>query len=384
MKNKFKAFFFFQFGAIGIWGPYLPVFLYEKNFSGIQIGLLLGTIPIVTIIFQPIWSYLSDILHTRKKLLLISSLGMGIAMLGIGAAERFIFAFLWTILFSALWAPINPISTAMLLEALEESGEMENFSLVRLWGSVGFAITSLLVGTLFLGQILNYMAWLAAAMHFLLAFVSLFLPEKQGVLTYPEVKSRQILSGNPRLVIYLIASIFIGGTLGVYNNYQTIFLQSLNAQDWLVGFTVSLQAVIEVPLMLLVPFSLKHLSPRRIILAGAVLLPLRWVLYFFIQQPGWVAPSQLIHGVAIVSFYVVGVSYIDQLINPRWRVTGQGLYATAFNGIGVALGVYLAGIALEWFDIRAVWGLNIIMGMIGLGFLLLALYRTQQDKTDPQ
>lgn len=372
MNNKFKVFVFFQYGALGVWGPYLALFLFKKGFSGIQIGLLLGTMPVVVMILQPVWSYLSDRLNTRRTLLLISSLGMGITMLGLGEAETFIFAFLWIILFSVLWAPLNPISTAMLLESLDETGELEKFSLVRLWGSVGFGIASLLVGSLFLGQVMNYLTWVAGGLYFLLGLVSQFLPEKRGEVIYPEVKSSQILSGNPRLVFYLLASVFIGATFGVYINYITLFLQSLNAQDWLIGLTVSLQAFVEVPLMLLVPFTLRHRSPRWIILAGALLLPLRWAFYFFIQQPGWVAPSQLIHGVAVVSFFVVGVGYIDQLISPRWRATGQGLYAAAFGGIGNALGIYLAGMVLEWFGIRSVWSLNIILGVIGLAFLLFA------------
>ena len=375
MKLRYKVFLFVQYGALGVWAPYLPVFLYEKGFSGVQIGLLLGTMPILTIIFQPMWSYVSDLLHKRRILLLISGMGMGMAVLGVGLAEQFIFTFIWALLFSVFMAPLNPISTAMLLESLEETGEPEKYSLIRLWGSIGFGIASLLVGSLFLGQIIHYLAWLAGAIYVLLGLVSQLLPEKRGLITYTKVKSTQILSGNPRLVLYLVASVFIGATLGIYNNYFTLFMHALSAQDWLVGLTVSLQAFIEVPLMLLVPFVLQHRSQRWIILTGAALMPMRWAVYYFIQDPGWVVPFQVIHGVGIVSFFVVGVTYIDQLISPRWRATGQALYGTALYGVGTAMGVYLAGFVLEWFDIRSVWGLSFILGLIGLGLLLFAFYR---------
>jgi MFS transporter, PPP family, 3-phenylpropionic acid transporter len=321
-KKRFKGFVFIQYAALGVWAPYLPVYLYDKNFSGIQIGLLLGTLPIITIIAQPAWGFLSDVLRTRRKLLIISSLGATIAVLGLGSANAFHYAFLWALSFSVFWAPLTSVSTAMLLDLLESSGEVDKFSLVRLWGSIGFAITSFLVGSLFLNQLSDYFTWLTAGLFFLLVGFSLRLPEKRGFIPYPQGKPGQILAGNPGLLIYLIASIFIGATLGVYNNYQALFLQSLNAQDWLVGLTVSLQALVEVPLMAMVPYFLKHLPPRRIILAGGILLPLRWAFYFFVQRPGWIAPSQVIHGVAIISFSVIGVAYIDQLISPTWRATG--------------------------------------------------------------
>jgi PPP family 3-phenylpropionic acid transporter len=200
------------------------------------------------------------------------------------------------------------------------------------------------------------------------------LPETRSQVHHSETKVSEILSGNPRLVFFLIGSIFVGASLVVYNNNITLFLQSLKAQDWLIGLTISLQAVVEIPLMLLVPLALKHRSPRWVILIGTVLLPLRWLIYFLVKTPGWVVPSQVIHGFAVISFYVVGIGFVDQLVNPRWRATGQGLYSASLNGIGAALGAYLAGAILEWFGIRTVWGFNIILGAIGLGFMLLALY----------
>jgi PPP family 3-phenylpropionic acid transporter len=383
MKLKFKAYLFLQYFALGIWGPYLPVFLNDKHFSGLQMGLLLGTMPIVMVIFQPVWGYLSDVLGTRRNLLVISSVSSGMAVVALGSAERFEFAFLWAMLFSALWTPIIPISTAILLESLEESGQEEKFSLVRLWGSVGFGVSSLLMGSLFLDQIVNTLGWFTGVTCFILAGASLLMPEKGDGLPLPEVKGGQVLTKNPQLVIYLIASTFIGATLGIYNNYQTLFMQYLNAQSWLVGLTVSLQALVEVPFMLLVPYALKRFGMQTAILAGALVLPLRWLLYVFIQRPGWVAPSQVLHGVAIVSFFVVGVTYIDQLISPSWRATGQALYGTALYGVGSAIGVYLAGLFIEWFDLRSIWVLNIVLGLIGLGLLLIAFKQKPPAEDQP-
>jgi len=383
MNTRFKIFVFFQFGAFGVYGSYLPLFFYNRNFSGFQVGLLLGTMPIVVLGLQPVWSYLSDRLNARKALLLISCLGMGLAMFGLGLSKSYVAAFIWIVLFAAFSAPIIPIGTAMLLEYLEESDELDNYSLFRVWGSVGFAIISMVVGSLFLGENTDYLVWLTGGIYILLGLAGLTLPEKRSQVQHSETKVSEILSGNPRLVFFLIGSVFIGASLVVYNNNITLFLQSLKAQDWLVGLTISLQAVVEIPLMLLVPLALKHRSPRWVILMGAVLLPLRWLIYFFVKTPGWVVPSQVIHGVAVVSFYVVGIGFVDQLVNPRWRATGQGLYSASLNGIGAALGAYLAGAILEWFGIRAVWGVNIILGAIGLAFLLLALYPRQKDETQP-
>ena len=379
MKLKFKIYFFFQYFSLGIIGPYLAVFLNQRNFTGVQIGLLLGVMPISMLVFQMLWSYLSDILNTRRTLLLIGSFSAAIAALGLGKAETFTFALFWAILFSSMRAPIAPISNAIVLDYLEELDQVDAFSLIRLWGSVAFAVSSALMGGLFLDNILDLFSWFLMGIYLVLTVLGLLLPERGKEFSYGGFEGVQILTQNPNFAIYLFASIFIGATMGIYNSYQTLFLQSLDASSWLIGITVSLQALVEVPMMLAVPFLLKRLKMRRLILIGAIALPIRWWLYTLIQQPAWIIPTQILHGLGVVSFLVVGVSFIDRLISPKWRATGQGLYSAAMLGIGSGLGVYLAGLILERQGIRSIWYLSLVMGLAGLGLLLYTFRRIGKD-----
>jgi len=101
-------------------------------------------------------------------------------------------------------------------------------------------------------------------------------------------------------------------------------------------------------------------------------LPIRWFLYIFIENPNWVLPTQILHSVAVVGFMVIGVSFIDKHISPKWRATGQGLYNAATSGIGAAIGAGLAGVIFDRYEIRAVWLLNLIFGLIGLGLLMIS------------
>jgi len=190
--------------------------------------------------------------------------------------------------------------------------------------------------------------------------------------SHSDFKSLDFLIKNPSFAVFLLGSVFIGATINVVLNYQTLFLQFLGASSWMVGSTIALQALIEIPMMAAIPFLLKRFSMRRMIFIGAMVLPIRWLSYIFIKNPNWVLPTQILHSVAVVGFMVIGVSFIDKHISPKWRATGQGLYNAAMSGIGAALGAGLAGMVFEWFDIRAVWLLNLIFGLIGLGLLLLS------------
>ena len=380
MKFIFELVFFLYFSTLGTYGPYLAVYLSEKGFSGVQIGLLLGSMPLAILIASPIWSYLSDVLNKRKILLVIGCSGAGLASLALGWIDQYGLNFLGIILVALMSAPILPIGTAIVLDALEAEGKREGFGMVRLWGSLGFAITSLIWGSFFLEQILDYFSWGLAGIFFLLGAISLFLPEKAGNFTFTSFGGVKILGKNKRLVLYLLASIFIGASISAYNNYQTIFFQSLDASALFIGIIVSMQAFVEIPMMLFMPFFYKRFSMRLMIMIGGISLFVRWGLYLITQQPGWVIPIQLLNGVGIPAFFVVGVAYIDQIVSPKWRATAQGLYNAAFLGIGAAIGVYLAGIVYEGFNVRAIWVLNLILGAIGLGLLGFALWGSRSQK----
>jgi PPP family 3-phenylpropionic acid transporter len=384
MKFKFKVYYFFEYFVMGVIGPFLAVFLYEKGYSGAQIGLLLGAMPIAILVFQPLWSYLSDVFNTRKLLLFLGCLGAGLAALGLGYAPSFWLAFVSAVLLAVMQAPIIPVSNAIVLDYLEEVGQPEGYSLVRLWGSVAFAIASMLIGSLFLDQLLVYFIWFVAVLYFIQAGLSLTLPEEGADYVYSDLKNLDFLTKNPNFAIFLLGSIFIGGTINVVLNYQTLFLQSLGAPSWMVGGIIALQAIIEVPIMIAVPYLMRRFPMRRLILIGAVLLPIRWLIYIFIQAPAWVFPTQILHSVAVVSFMVIGVSFIDKHLDPKWRATGQGLYNAATSGIGAAIGAALAGAIFEWYGIRSIWLLNLILGLIGFGFLLVSFRGFHKEDTAKQ
>jgi len=179
---------------------------------------------------------------------------------------------------------------------------------------------------------------------------------------------------------FLAGSLFIGASFGIYNNYLTLFLQSLESPSWLVGVITSIQAFVEIPVMLAVPALLQRFSKRRIILLGAIILPIRWLLYYFIQQPGWILPIQLVHGLPVVSFFVISVAFVDRLVDPKFRATGQALYATTVMGVGSGLGVYIAGRVIDAFGVREIWLVNVLFGLVGWVILSLVFSKVDTAK----
>ena len=218
-------------------------------------------------------------------------------------------------------------------------------------------------------------------LYFILAIICLWLPKDEKHLNVNSRLGRtKFLPFREKYFSFIFGSVFVGASLGIAMNYMSVFLQSLGAKPWVIGANSSLQALFEIPLMILTPLFLRKFSENKLILFGALALPIRWLLYTFIQNPIWILPTQILHSVAIVSFMVVGVSFIDKNIQKEWRASGQALYSTAMGGIGSGLGLLLAGFGYEWFGIRSVWWLNIGFGIIG--FLLIRKSLRQFSQVD--
>lgn len=376
MRNKFKAFYFILFLSFGIIGPYRAIYFTQKGFSGTQIGILIGIVPILSIFSQPVWSALSDVFHTRRLLLVIGCLGVSAAMVGVGLGNSFTANFIFFTLFSIFITPIGPIGTAFVLDYLDEIEKPETLSLIRVWGSIGFGLSSLVLGIVLMDQRLELFPWLLVGIYLLLGVVSLTLPESRIETKQSEIKLKELfqLAKNASFMIFLAGMVFIGATLLIANNFQAVFLLSLNASSLLIGITVALPALLEIPMLIITPTLMKNFRTRQLIIAGAVLMPIRWGLFYIIQNPAWMIPAQILNGVATISIDIAGVSYIDKSIPPKWRATGQGLYSTAAFAIGPGIGNFIAGNILDRFDVRAIWGLNLVLGMIGLVLVFLALW----------
>jgi PPP family 3-phenylpropionic acid transporter len=376
VKNKFKAFYFILFLSFGIIGPYRALYLSQKGFSGTQIGLLIGIVPILSIVFQPIWGALSDLLHTRRMILIIGCLGVSLSMVGVGLGTSFTVNFLYFTLFSIFITPIGPIATAFVLDYLDEIEKPDGLSMIRLWGSIGFSVSSLVLGSILMDQRLELFPWLLVGVYILLGAVSLTIPESKTDISQSDIKLRELfqLSKNTSFMIFLAGMVFIGATLLIANNFQTTFLLSINASSLLIGVIVSLPALLEIPMLIITPALLKKFRLRQLIIAGAVLMPIRWGLFYMIQNPGWMIPAQLLNGVATISIDIAGVSYIDKSIPSKWRATGQGLYTTAAFAIGPGIGNFVAGNILDKFNVRAIWVFNLALGVVGLVLVFIALW----------
>lgn len=370
---RFRLFFALNYAAIGIFFPYIALYLSSLELSGSQIGLLLGIIPLVGFLVQPLWGLLSDVYQVQKAALVLGCAGLAAAGVLYAMTTSFRHLLGITILLAVMRAPISPLSTALALEHLEREGRRTTFGTLRLWGSIGFALSSFGVGALVIDQHVWRILPLFGVLSLLLAIVALFLPDADLREAVRWRDGVTLLQRRPQLTRFLAGVLLIGATLGVVNNYLAVYLDEIAAPGWVIGAAMAIAALCEVPLMARVPELVGRWGLRLILVGGTSLLIVRYLSYALITEPLLVLPTQVLHSAAMTSLLVVGVLYVDRQLDRNWRASGQALYTASLHGIGPSIGLVGAGLLFDRGGSTLVWLASALVALAGTLILLTAI-----------
>src|SRR3989475_10637823 len=123
---------------------FMALALLARGLSPAQTGLVLGVLPVVQVITQPVWGMLADKTGQTKRLLTLACAGLVAASIALWAAQEFVPLLLAMFGVAVMRAGILPLVTALALQHL--GAEDRGFGRIRLWGSVGFSVAGFRVG----------------------------------------------------------------------------------------------------------------------------------------------------------------------------------------------------------------------------------------------
>ncbi|KPK08408.1 MAG: hypothetical protein AMJ56_11780, partial [Anaerolineae bacterium SG8_19] len=242
IDNRFRLFFALQFAGIGIFFPYIALYLSSIDLSGGQIGLLLALVPLIGFLVQPLWGLVSDVYHLHRFALVFACLSVSVVIVGFAMTQNFWILLSLTILHAVLKAPIGILVTSLALEHLAREPAQTGFGSLRLWGSIGFAVASFGIGAFFVEDAIWWILPLYALSNFALAAVALTIPDAEihGQVNWKEGFS--LLRRDRMLTRFLLGLLLIGVTLGIVNNYLSVYLTDIGAAGLIIGTALAISA----------------------------------------------------------------------------------------------------------------------------------------------
>ena len=267
-------------------------------------------------------------------------------------------------LLSILRAPIHPNVAALALAHLEERGKQDEYGKFRLWGSIGFVVATIFAGGLLFEDNLTLTIYIYAGTMLILGAISFKLPDRHVSTEVQWRDGLRLLVDHRELRLFLLGIICVGLTLGITNQYLVVYMNELDASAWMIGATVAVSALPEIPIMSYAETFIRKWGLRLTYVIGIIALPIRWLCNMLVTDPNIALPVQALHGIAIGSLLCVGVIYIDNILPKTWRASGQALYVSSLHGLGPSIGLFLAGLLMSSGSTRSLWTLCLGVGII--------------------
>ena len=200
-----------------------------------------------------------------------------------------------------------------------------------------------------------------AAWSIILGFYALTLPncptnkstgEKQSLVDALGLRAFSLFKDR-KMCVFFIFSMLLGVSLQITNGYANTFISAFAdipayADTFAVkhaNILISLSQISETLCILLIPFFLRRLGIKKVMLIAM----LAWVLrfgFFAVGNPGngvWLfVLSMIVYGVAFDFFNISGSLFVEQNTTESIRSSAQGVFMMMTNGFGATVGTLSA------------------------------------------
>lgn len=369
--------YFCYFAAGGSLSPYLNLYYQNVGMTKQQIGVLIATTTLTTVIASPVWGGLADAFRLHRYLLPLAIFGtLGPVALLIRSTD---FTALWLLvmLYAFFNGPIVALADNSVLEML--GNDRSGYGKLRVWGAVGFGASAWGGGVLAeqFGMTTGFTLYLV--FMFLCALLSIKMPAPKTNSSDSFLRNLRRLSTNPVWLGFLASIFLVGIGSSFIHNYTALFVDDLGGGEGLYGLSIAIAGVSELPVFFFSARLIKRFSARGVLIIGFLSFFIRLLLISAIPSPEWIIIPSLLHGMSFSALWVAGVVYVSRIAPPGLGATAQAALGVTLFGAAGAVGGILGANVYEFAGPAAVFRVGAISALLGLCcFVLVELYARRQ------
>lgn len=334
-----KVLYFLLYAAIAIFIPFANIYYKNIGLTGVQIGWLITTGPLVGAIVTPIWGLLVDRLGRLRIVLTIAVTGSIIFVLLISTVKDFLAILILSAIFNIFVNAIMPLVDNYTLTML--GSDRQQYGAIRVWGTIGFLVISLVSGSILGLTGLKGIFWGYAAMLLLTIPAIVKLPSIQTHLGQAVFRGFSQMMRQKVWIILAVCVVLVMIANISWINFLSLAMKSINASDTLIGMVWSIGALSELPAMLFGQRLLRKWGSRALVGLGFFFYGLRMLLFSSISQPEWALAINILHGLCFGIYWIGAVNYVNEIAPEGLRATSQSLLSTFFNVASVTGGPFV-------------------------------------------
>ncbi|HSV88572.1 MAG TPA: MFS transporter [Bacteroidales bacterium] len=380
---------FFQYIMFAVWWVPLAAYLAQLEVSRNLSALILSSMAFGSMV-SPMVGNLADKYFKGQHLLAFSNAIVAVMLLLSGITRDPVILFITLLIAMLFYMPTWAITSAIALRHVPS----EIFPRVRVFGTIGWILAGIfsLISVQFFqvdfdGTQLPF--FFGAGLAAIAAVFNFTLPDtppmgkgtKTSFLDIMGFRSLVLLK-DKNYAVFLIIFFLAMIPFSMYWSYFSEYLLSSGYR--LITVTMSLGQVMEIFILLTVPFSIKKFGLRNTMIIGIIALIVRYASLYLAGNEAdiaFVLLGVVVHGL-IFGYYHIGAQiYTDKIAPPHLKSQAQGLIFFVTFAMGLLLGNFISGWVIDIFSEQtalgiqyrwdAIWGVTTLMSVaVLLSFLL--------------
>lgn len=348
MYLRHSTYYFFHFAALGALLPYWGLYLQDRGFGAREIGELVAIMLATRIVAPLAWGWLADASGRRMAIVRAASFLALVCFAGTFFPGGYGWVALVMAAYSFSWNAALPQFEAVTLSRL--GSETHLYSSIRLWGSIGFVVTVVMVAPLLDRCGAAFLPVILTGIFLGLGAVSLAIDEPPSAPgPRPPADPFWAVLRRPPVLALLAVCLLMQASHGPYYAFFSIGLEAADYPGWLIGPLWALGVLAEIGIFMAMHRLQPHYGPRRLLLASVGLTILRWMMIGLgIEHLAVVLVAQLLHAASFGVYHAVAITLIHDAFRAGHQGRGQALYTSVSYGAGGALGALFAGNLWAW------------------------------------
>lgn len=364
------------FGAYGAWGPYWSVYVSQLGVGLAAIGLLAAIPAAVQIFAAPAWGLVADRLGDVRAPLAAAGLIAIAASAFLATGPAVVWLFPGVAMLAAGTSAWPPLIDARTVTAL--GAHRGRYGQARGIGSAGFVLMSIAVGFLIdaHGPRVLFAVYIPLVALALVWVVGLFgrAGTRQRVAGVGPLGALRLLREREMAMLFA-GSILVWAACNGATAFFSLRLVAQGADARLVGVGWAVNAVVEVPMMLVFQRVARRTGVPLLIAAGAAVLAVR--------NLGWAVAGNDLATVSVAFFSGVGfslllvgmTSWLADRVPSSLRATAQALFLGTAYASGTIAGSLGAGAIANSAGLDAMFYVTTVVGAVGAVTIWMAVGR---------
>jgi len=238
-----------------------------------------------------------------------------------------------------------------------------SFDKIRLFGTIGFSATSLILSQLVKDGFIWY--FIVASITLVFSTTIIFFKKDTPKRFKSRKESPAIRNGNLFTFILMTVGFFFGVFMGSFHNtFIPILTRQMGLDNSAIGIILALMSITEVPFLFFADKIIKKFGNIKIFILGLIATSVKTIIVTFAFNLVSILLMETLHGFTYILMYYSLFNYIHFKLPEKHLVKAQSAFWATSMGLAYIFSSVIGGFLVEWLQIKQSFRMVGITGLL--------------------